>query len=219
MRTHPDFLSRCVLVGAMCALLTSISAAASGADRGSGQFGMEELDLVVVAIPELPGLAQNATEANLAKRWAELFIYVLDEFRADDRDPTANLEGDFSTREIRIRGVVGDGAIWAGRILTEEELATADLRVIARDLYNASNPVKRWAQLFAYVLDEFKADKRDPTANIEGDFSTREIRIRSPRADRETWAGRNLTEQELATSDLRSLARELYSAARDVRRH
>lgn len=75
--------------------------------------------------------------------------------------------------------------------------------------------VRRWAELFAYVLAEFRADHRDATAAIEGDYSTRRIRVlRSTGDDR--WVDRTLTEQELRTTDLRALAKRLY--AESIRR-
>ena len=78
----------------------------------------------------------SAEDQALVKRWAELFAAVLGEFRDDHRDPTANVEGDFSTREIRIRRLTGDG--WVDRTLTKQELATADLRALAKRLYQDS---------------------------------------------------------------------------------
>src|SRR6185503_7231239 len=38
----------------------------------------------------------------LGKRWAELTANILQEFRTDGRDPTARLQGDFSTRTLKI---------------------------------------------------------------------------------------------------------------------
>ena len=78
----------------------------------------------------------SAEDQALIKRWAELFADVLGEFKADRRDPTANIEADFSTREIRIRRVADDG--WVDRTLTKQELATADLRALAKRLYEES---------------------------------------------------------------------------------
>lgn len=70
--------------------------------------------------------------------------------------------------------------------------------------------VRRWSELFANLLLEFRADHRDPVANIEGDFTTRELRIRRSAGD-DAWVKHTLTKQELATADLRALAKKLYS--------
>lgn len=73
----------------------------------------------------------------LVKRWSELFAAVLVEFRADHRDPVAKIEGDFTTRELRIRRTVGEDA-WVKKTLTKQELATADLHALAKKLYAES---------------------------------------------------------------------------------
>lgn len=73
----------------------------------------------------------------LVKRWAELFAAVLGEFQANHRDPVANIEGDFTERIIRVRRVSGADQ-WVERTLTKKELATEDLRALAKKLYEAS---------------------------------------------------------------------------------
>jgi hypothetical protein len=70
--------------------------------------------------------------------------------------------------------------------------------------------VKRWAELFSYILAEFRADRRDPTAAIEGDYTTRHLRIRRV-APANGWVDRTLTEKELRTANLRALAKRLYA--------
>ena len=70
--------------------------------------------------------------------------------------------------------------------------------------------IRRWAELFAFILGECKADDRDPTGRIEGDFSTRMIRIIGA-DDREAGVTRMLTANELANDDLRKLAKRLYA--------
>jgi hypothetical protein len=76
---------------------------------------------------------------------------------------------------------------------------------------------KRWAELFALVLGEFIADNRDATGRIEGDFSTRTLRIVAAN-DRETGVTRILTATELKTHDLRELAKRLYAESKRARR-
>ena len=73
----------------------------------------------------------------LVKGWSQLFAAVLGEFRADHRNPTANIEGDFATREIRVRRTAGTNE-WVGRTLTKKDLATVDVRMFAKKLYEES---------------------------------------------------------------------------------
>jgi hypothetical protein len=74
--------------------------------------------------------------------------------------------------------------------------------------------VTRWASLTAYLLDEFKQDNRTPVANIEGDFSSREVRVRVTSAREDVWVSKTLTEAELRTADMRAVAKTLYAAAK-----
>ena len=74
----------------------------------------------------------------LAKRWAQLYAYLIEQYRVDGRSAIANVEGDFSTREMRIRIVPEDEAAWVSRTLSEKELRTADIKRIAADLYSAA---------------------------------------------------------------------------------
>ena len=73
--------------------------------------------------------------------------------------------------------------------------------------------VKRWSELFAAVLGEFRADHRYAVANIEGDFATRKIRIRRT-VGTDQWVDRTLTKKELATVDVRALAKKLYEESK-----
>ena len=72
---------------------------------------------------------------SLGKRWAQLTANVLAEFRADGRDPTAKVLGDFSTRTLRLLTDVEDDESGVEITLTEEQLAGADLTRLAKDLY------------------------------------------------------------------------------------
>ena len=63
------------------------------------------------------------------------------------------------------------------------------------------------------TIGEFQADHRDLTANIEADFSTREILIRRSTGT-DQRVGQTLTRQELATADLRALAKRLYEESK-----
>ena len=74
--------------------------------------------------------------------------------------------------------------------------------------------VKRWAELFANILGEFSADDRDPTGRVQGDYSTRTVRVIGAADDRDVGVTRTLTKRELATADLKALARRLYTDAR-----
>jgi hypothetical protein len=83
------------------------------------------------------GQAPAGIDQQLARRWAELFAHVLAEFRADRRDATAAIEGDYSTRRIRVLRSTGDDR-WVDRTLTKQELRTTDLRAVAKRLYAES---------------------------------------------------------------------------------
>ena len=76
----------------------------------------------------------------LARRWAELFASVIGRFHSEHRDLLGNLEGDFTTREVRVRATSArdDDSLWVSRTLTENELRTADLATMAGDLYRAA---------------------------------------------------------------------------------
>jgi hypothetical protein len=74
--------------------------------------------------------------------------------------------------------------------------------------------VRRWAELFSYVIAEFQADHRDLVANVEGDFSTKLLRVRMAETKTERWASITLTDQELARTDLRAMAKKLYAASK-----
>lgn len=75
---------------------------------------------------------------------------------------------------------------------------------------------RRWGELFANVIQEFQRDNRDLVGNIEGDFTTREIKVRATSAgdDDSLWVSRTLSEEELRGGDLQELARELYAEAK-----
>jgi len=83
------------------------------------------------------GQGPAGIDQQLVRRWAELFAHVLAEFRADHRDATAAIEGDYSTRRIRVLRSTGDDR-WVDRTLSEEELRTTDLRALAKRLYAES---------------------------------------------------------------------------------
>jgi hypothetical protein len=95
----------------------------------------------VATMPDEPFDVRSAqglhVDETLVKRWAELFSYVIAEFRASDRDLTAAIEGDYSTRRIRIQHAT-DKDRWVDSTLTEKELRTADLRALAKRLYAVS---------------------------------------------------------------------------------
>ena len=75
--------------------------------------------------------------------------------------------------------------------------------------------VKRWAELFSYVISEFRDDHRDATAAIEADYSTLDIRIHKLNGSENDWVARRLTVDELRTADLRALAKRLYARSKE----
>ena len=90
--------------------------------------------------PSRQGGSEVPVDAALARRWAELFAGIIAQFQADGRDLPGNLEGDFTTREIRVRAsTAGDNdSLWVSKTLTESELRTADLGKTVRELYEAA---------------------------------------------------------------------------------
>ena len=75
--------------------------------------------------------------------------------------------------------------------------------------------VKRWAELFSYVITEFREDHRDATAAIEADYSTLYVRIHKLQGTENDWVSRRLTVDELRTTDLRALAKRLYALSKE----
>jgi hypothetical protein len=143
--SKPSRSSRAIGVVAVATLI-SISAGVTGAQAAqwlsplaaAGHWMLTEEGIVQQGSPnDVRQGPLSAEDQALAKRWAELFANVLVEFKADNRDPIANIEGDFSTRELRIRRTVGEDQ-WVDRTLTKKELATADLRALAKRLYEES---------------------------------------------------------------------------------
>lgn len=137
MTTRRIFRSnRAVAIATLSALAMSAGVASGqtplALSRTSGQEG---------TVPQQPrGVRQNPLSLEdqaLVKRWAELFAAVLGEFQTNHRDPVANIEGDFSVRTIRVRRATGTDK-WVERTLTKQELATEDLRALAKKLYDAS---------------------------------------------------------------------------------
>lgn len=95
--------------------------------------------------PPLPRPTAQATDelpvdVVLVHRWAELFAGVIQQFQRDHRDVVGNIEGDFTTRELRVRAASGDDndSLWVTRRFSEKELRTLDLEETARVLYAAA---------------------------------------------------------------------------------
>ena len=138
---NPSWSSRVIAVVAVAGLF-SLAAGASVAQAARwipsiatiGHSMLAQEDAVPSDVRQGP---LSPEDQALVTRWSELFAAVLGEFRADHRDPTANIEGDFATREIRVRRIAGTGA-WVGRTLTKKDLATVDVRAFAKKLYEES---------------------------------------------------------------------------------
>lgn len=84
------------------------------------------------------GGPDTPVDAALVRRWAELFANVIEQFRLDRRDLIGNIEGDFTTREIRVRATsAGDNdSLWVSKTFSETELRGADVQKTARELYD-----------------------------------------------------------------------------------
>ena len=85
-------------------------------------------------------------------------------------------------------------------------------RAQGRDLDEAS--VRRWAELFANILGEFRVDGRDPVGRVQGDYASRTVRIIGTDDDRDVGVTRTLSARQLETADLKALASRLYAQAR-----
>jgi hypothetical protein len=72
---------------------------------------------------------------------------------------------------------------------------------------------KRWATLTANLLEDFWHDRRSPVANIEGDFSTLEMKIRLESSREDAWVTQSFTAAELLSADPKATAKALYDAA------
>lgn len=86
------------------------------------------------------GEQEFPVDAALTRRWSELFANIIEQFRAERRDMVGNLEGDFTTREVRVRATSkGDNdSLWVSKTFTENQLRTANLHKAARDIYAAA---------------------------------------------------------------------------------
>jgi hypothetical protein len=99
--------------------------------------------------------------------------------------------------------------------LQEIRRMASDEHSVRQDVPLDRELVKRWAELFSYVITEFREDHRDATAEIEADYSTLYLRIHKLQGAENDWVGRRLTVEELRTADLRALAKRLYALSKD----
>jgi hypothetical protein len=124
-------------------VIAALSACALSANTAVGQTTMPSSEAFHQegTVPQEPRSVRHGPlspeDQALVKRWAELFAAVLGEFQTNHRDPVANIEGDFTVRTIRVRRVRGADQ-WVERTLTKTELATEDVRALAKKLYEAS---------------------------------------------------------------------------------
>lgn len=84
------------------------------------------------------------------------------------------------------------------------------------DLPMDSALVRRWADLFANIIQQFQNDQREVAGNLEGDFSTGELRLRASSAgDSDSlWVSRQFSAAQLRTMDVEETARVLYAEAK-----
>ena len=123
MTTHSQRTMRRLLAAMAGLALVTTAATATTAQTRS--------DFLAVSIGSI------AAEQALARRWAELFAFIIEEFKADGRDMTGILQGDFSTRELRILTTYGDEDSGVGITFTDAQLAQLDPRETAARLYRA----------------------------------------------------------------------------------
>ena len=74
--------------------------------------------------------------------------------------------------------------------------------------------VRQWASLTKHLLEAFREDHRSAAANIEGDFSALEIRVRLSSQRDDAWVERKFSAAELLRIDAKAMAKTLYDAAK-----
>ena len=77
---------------------------------------------------------------------------------------------------------------------------------------------KRWGELFANILEEFRHDGRSPIGILQGDFSTLEIGILANPEDEDSALRTKVTRADLETGDLKAMARRVYAGWKAVAR-
>jgi hypothetical protein len=71
--------------------------------------------------------------------------------------------------------------------------------------------VKRWGELFANILEQFRADGRSPVGILQGDFSTREIAILTNPEDEKSAVRSTVSRVDLESGDLKAMAQRIYA--------
>jgi len=69
---------------------------------------------------------------------------------------------------------------------------------------------KRWGELFANILEQFRADGRSPIGILQGDFSTREIAILVHPEDEKSGVRSTISPSDLEKGDLKAIAGRIY---------
>jgi hypothetical protein len=84
------------------------------------------------------------------------------------------------------------------------------------DSITLSDPVlvRRWASVWANLLEQFQKEQRSPVANIEGDFSELKMRVRLTSSRDDAWFTRTFTATELMNTDTKTTAEALYDSAK-----
>lgn len=72
----------------------------------------------------------------------------------------------------------------------------------------------RWLELTRYVRGKFRQHRHDPDSTLEFLPEANRLRARLVRPGEDAWITRDLTDDELARSDLAALARDFYQRYR-----
>jgi len=95
--------------------------------------------------------------------------------------------------------------------------ATMSSAQVARDTVEqaatlpSAAQVKRWSELFANILEQFRADGRSAIGILQGDFSTREIAILTDPEDEKSAVRSTVSRVDLESGDLKAMAQRIYA--------
>lgn len=95
--------------------------------------------------------------------------------------------------------------------------ATRSSAQVARDTVDQAAALpsaalaKRWGELFANILEQFRADGKSPVGILQGDFSTREIAILTDPEDEKSAVRSTVSRADLESGDLKAMAQRMYA--------
>jgi len=73
---------------------------------------------------------------------------------------------------------------------------------------------RRWLELTRYVHGEFRQQRHDPEHTLDFRPEQNQLRARLVRPGGDVWITRDLSDEEVARSDLATIARDFYQRYR-----